>query len=313
LNPSWSLDSLEFKAQTSFISSNAFFRYNKNDTNRQVIEQARFYNNTRTENILSTLQLPYQKAELISYLEWRKTGLSNKSSNWMAKAANIFWTNTKGVISKKTTDAVRAYVFEKYQCDYAKGKVLNFAKRFLKYLTKTTFDTRYVAFELFLEKPKRLKERKLITNKIVTKEDIENVPTVIRQAEHNNEIDHNQSLQFTALVLFGAYTGQRSYSTIKQLIVGQFKAALYNEKPVLHIQSHQDEIRMAHYCPLHPQVVEAILPLVNDRTDNELMFMHLVCQITIAILRPVSQGLFRQLNSPVLFEWLSHAHSNLRV
>jgi hypothetical protein len=124
----------------------------------------------------------------------------------MAKAANIFWAHTNGIVSKMTVDAVQSYVFEKYQCDYAKGKVPNFVKRFLKYLTKTTFDTRYVAFELFLEKPKRPKERKLITNRIVTKEDIENVLSTIRQAEHNNEIDHNQSLQFTALVLFGAYT-----------------------------------------------------------------------------------------------------------
>ena len=33
---------------------------------------------------------------------------------------------------------------------------------------------------------------------------------------------------------------------------------------------------MAHYCPLHPQVVEAILPLVEDRMDDEPMFTHLV-------------------------------------
>jgi len=134
----------------------------------------------------------------------------------------------------------------------------------------------YVAFELFLEKPKRLKERKLITNRIVTKEDIENVLTVIRQAKHNNEIGHNQSLQFTAPVLFGAYTGQRSYSTIKRLTVGQFKEALRDEKPVLHVQSDQDKIRMAHYCSLHPQVIEAILPLVDGRVNDEPMFTHLV-------------------------------------
>jgi len=124
-------------------------------------------------------------------------------------------------------------------------------------------------------KAKRLKERKLITNRIVTKEDFENVLTVIRQAEHNNEIGHNQSLQFTALVLFGAYTGQRSYSTIKRLTVGQFKEALSNEKPVLHVQSDQDKIRMAHYCSLHPQVIEAILPLVDGRVNDEPMFTHL--------------------------------------
>jgi hypothetical protein len=194
----------------------------------------------------------------------------------MKKAAEILWSCTRGIINKATTDAVRETVLTKYKCRYAKRKVLNFAKGFLKYQTKTTFDTRFLAFELFLEKPKRLKERKLITNRIVTKEDIENVLSAISCAEHANEIDHNQSLQFTALVLFGAYTGQRSYSTIKRLTVGQFKEALSTEKPVLHIQSNQDKIRMAHYCPLHPQVIKAILPLVDGRMDDEPMFSHLL-------------------------------------
>ena len=68
----------------------------------------------------------------------------------MLNTANTFWPYQEA-FNKITLDAVRAYVFEKYKCDYAKGRVLNFAKGFLKYLSKTGFDTCYVAFELFLE------------------------------------------------------------------------------------------------------------------------------------------------------------------
>jgi hypothetical protein len=50
---------------------------------------------------------------------------------------------------------------------------LAFAKAFLGYRTKTRLDTQYQAFNVFLELPKVLKERKNVTNRIVTKEDRE--------------------------------------------------------------------------------------------------------------------------------------------
>ena len=31
---------------------------------------------------------------------------------------------------------------------------------------------------------------------------------------------------------------------------------------------------MEHYVPLHPQVIEAIQPLLDGRQDDELMFQH---------------------------------------
>jgi len=54
-------------------------------------------------------------------------------------------------------EVLRNFVVTKYHCEYARDKVLNFAKAFLKYLTKTHLDTRYQAFEIFLQKPKALK------------------------------------------------------------------------------------------------------------------------------------------------------------
>jgi hypothetical protein len=55
-------------------------------------------------------------------------------------------------------DTLRQYVLRKYVDVYAKRKVINFSKAFFRYLSQTRFDTRYQAFELFLELPKALKD-----------------------------------------------------------------------------------------------------------------------------------------------------------
>ena len=59
-----------------------------------------------------------------------------------------------------------------------------------------------------------------------------------------------------------------------KVTVGQLREALKAPKPVLRVAPSQDKIRMEHYVPLHPQVVEAIQPLLDGRQDDELMFQH---------------------------------------
>jgi hypothetical protein len=71
-------------------------------------------------------------------------------------------------------------------------------------------------------------------------------------------------------VLFGAFTRQRPLATIARLTVGQFKQAGNMRKPVVDILPEQDKIRMQHHCPLHPQVVEAILPVLDGPRDESL-------------------------------------------
>ncbi len=70
-------------------------------------------------------------------------------------------------------------------------------------------------------------------------------------------------------MVFGALTGQRSESTIAQVTVGQFRDALRMEKPVLRVKAEQDKIRFEHEVPLHPLVVEAVKPLLDERHDSE--------------------------------------------
>jgi len=233
------------------------------------------YCDVRNHSSLATLVLHYSKKELTSYTQFRLAGISKASIPWMKRCSLTFWNATKGVISKERCDALRQHLSARYTDVYAPRKVLNFTTAFLKYLAKTHFDTRYQAFDLFLEMPKGLKARKHVTSRIVTKEDVENVLYAIRNAFENAEIDKDHSLNYRALVLFGAFTGQRPQATTARLLGGQFRNAVSQEKPVLDILPDQDKIRMQHYCPLCPQVVEAILPVLDGQAANKLIFKQL--------------------------------------
>ena len=137
----------------------------------------------------------------------------------------------------KFSTLLRAFLFSKYADQYAQSKVLNFTKGFLKYQAKLTLDPRYCAFNMFLEKPKVLKAQKRMTSRIVTKDDIETVLAEIKENTLRGSIDKAHARQFSAIVLFGAYTGQRPYSTIAQLRVEQFREALQLEKPVVQVEA----------------------------------------------------------------------------
>jgi hypothetical protein len=165
---------------------------------------------------------------------------------WIFKAAEVFWKHTKGTISKDSLEVLRAFLFSKYDDYYAQSKVLNFTKGFLKYQAKLTLDPRYLAFDMFLERPRVRKIRKKMTGRVVTKEDVEYVLAVIKQEMLKGSIDEEHARQFVGIVLFGAFTGQRPYSTIAQLRVEQFREALRLERPVVHVESAQDKIRMEH-------------------------------------------------------------------
>jgi len=213
------------------------------------------------------------KKELDRYLAWRTAGLAHKSSVWLIKVSEVLWNHTKGTISKASLDQLRAFLFKKYDDYYAQSKVLNFAKGFLKYQAKLTLDPRYLAFDMFLEKPRVRKIKKRMTARVVTKDDIEHVLGVIKQEQLNGSLGEMRARQFTAITMFGAYTGQRVYSTIKELRVEQFREALRLEKPVLYVEPAQDKIRMEHFVPLHPQLAGVMEALCDGREGSELTFI----------------------------------------
>ncbi len=125
---------------------------------------------------------------------------------------------------------------------------------------------------MFLGKPKVLKEQKQMTSRIMAKEDTETVLVVIKENMLHGSIGEAHAQQFSGIVLFGAYTGQRPYSTIAQLRVEQFREALQLEKSVVQVEAAQDKIRMSHYVTIHPQLNTAVNVLCEGRDDATCMF-----------------------------------------
>jgi hypothetical protein len=226
------------------------------------------------ENFKPSSALSFTHSELDQYVTHRSEGLADKSQDWIKRASQALWESTQGEISQQTVTQLRTFTLEKYSSPESHSKVLSFAKAFLKFLATTKAEPNYLTFAPYLELPKTVKERKSVTARIVTKQDIRNVLEYIKRAERERQISPERSAQYSAFVLFGAYTGQRSEATIAKLTVGQFGEALAAEKPVIQVDSSQDKIRMSHYIPLHPRVVEALEPLLAGRNDGELMFSH---------------------------------------
>ena len=231
---------------------------------------------SRPQISLASLELHFTKQELTSYTDFRKVGLSIASLPWINKCSRTFWGATKGVVNKERLGLLREQAMARYGDTYARRKVMNFSKAFLKYLSKTRFDTRYKEFDLFLEMPKAIKESKRITQRIITTDDVKNVLAAIEQGGEHREFTMRQRQNYKALVLFGAYTGQRPIATIRKLTVGQFRAALRLDPPVLDVLPQQDKIRMQHYVPLHPCVIQAVTPLLDgrNRKDDTCIFAH---------------------------------------
>ncbi len=225
--------------------------------------------------VLSELALPFTLDELLSYAERRKFGLSTYSIDWINRAWTTIWDCTNGSISKTTIDKLRLFGLKKYHSEDSHIKLLSFAKAFLKFLTKSRLDTRYYAFEVILERPRAVKARNNATSRIITKTDIENVLAYIDKEEKEGELSHRRAQHYRAFIVFGAYTGQRSLATMAKLTVGQFREALRSDKPCVEVQSSQDKIKMQHYVPLHPQVIQAIQPLLEARGNDEPLFEYI--------------------------------------
>ena len=217
-------------------------------------------------------EFSFSRSDLDQYVAHRKTGLAKKSLDWIDRASCELWESTKGKLTHSTITALRESILDKYTSSYSHAKVLSFAEGFLKFLAKTRMDPRYTSFAIFLEMPKAVKERKTMTERIVTKDDIESVLRHIKQAHEKENISASRAAQYSAFVIFGAFSGQRSLATMSKLTVGQFREAFQSKKPVLKVESPQDKIRMSHFVPLHPQVTTAVKTALEGRKDEELAF-----------------------------------------
>lgn len=89
-------------------------------------------------------------------------------------------------------------------------------------------------------------------------------------------LDPAKIRNYRAFALLASYTGLRP-STIQRLTVGQFRTALNEEKPILHVLAEQEKNRVEHYVPLHPSVVGAISEVIahdfGEKDDDKPFFM----------------------------------------
>jgi integrase len=221
------------------------------------------------------LVLNYTQAELEAYITYRSEGLAQKSKDWITRSSEALWESTRGEISHQTMTRLRTFVLDKYNSVDSHSKVLSFAVGFLTFLAQTNIDPRYVSFKLFLERPKTKKVKKALTERIITREDIGAVFERITAAEERGA-DPAKIRNYRAFALLASYTGLRP-STIERLTVRQFRTALREEKPVLHVLAEQEKNRVEHYVPLHPSVVGVINEVLeNDFGENDdakLFFM----------------------------------------
>jgi integrase len=200
--------------------------------------------------------------------------LRPKSRDWVQRSAKVIWELTRGEISFASIAALKTYALNKYPSVDSRSKILSNSKAFLVFLSRTKIDQRYQSFSIYLDMPRAVKEQRSLTEKIVTIEDVRNVLAHIKRAEQTCKISKQRAAQYTAYVIFASFSGQRSESTIAKLTCFQFREALKMEKPVLHVESSQDKLNTAHWVPLHPQVVEAVKPLLEGTDDDEPTFKH---------------------------------------
>jgi hypothetical protein len=213
------------------------------------------------------LTFGFMPDELNAYVTYRSEGLAKKSQDWVKRASQALWESTQGEISQTSMAALRTFTLDKYSSIDSHRKVLGFTTAFLKHLAKTRFDRRYQSFDIFLEPPKTVRGRKAITERIVTREDIVQVLWRVDTAEREGNITPSKVRNYRAFTLLASYTGLRP-STIQRLTAGQFRAAMKEEKPVLHVLGEQEKNRVEHYVPLHPVVVGAISAVLTHDFDG---------------------------------------------
>jgi hypothetical protein len=196
-------------------------------------------------NAGAPLTLYFTRAELDAYVAYRSEGMAKKSIDWINRSSEALWGSTKGEISHQTVTGLRTFVLEKYRSRDSHSKVLSFAVGFLSFLAQTKIDPSYLSFRLFLEMPKNIKVKKALTERIVTREDIETVFQRIAAKEEKGA-DPAKIRNYRAFTLLASYTGLRP-STIQRLTVGQFRTALNEEKPGLHVLAEQEKNRVERY------------------------------------------------------------------
>ena len=180
----------------------------------------------------------------------------------------LLFNNTHGFLSKITLLALSRYISQNGKSYSTNHKHYVYINNFLKHLALERDRPEIATLSMYFRMPKVRKEIKLVTSRIIVMGDIENS---LRAIEKSTLIDDESKAIYKTLTLFLAYTGQR-VTTVSRLTIGQFREALKMDQPVLTVEARQDKIRMAHYCPLHPMLIESIRNLAQGKPDDVPLF-----------------------------------------
>ena len=209
----------------------------------------------------------------------RCQGLAQRSIDWLDRAAKQFWDHTQGEITQESLTQYRNFILTEYESRDSHSKTLGFSTAFLNHLSKLHMNPKYAAFSVYIELPKKRLIRKCVTSRIITIDDITNILKEIDNSENNGEINSDRANYYRAFILTGAYTGQRIEATMSKLTVGEVRQALKSDKPCIQIPSEKDKIRMEHYVPLHPVVIDALKVIIGDRPDDDQLFAYFSTRI----------------------------------
>lgn len=219
--------------------------------------------------------LRFSQDELNTYVKSRKEGLAPNSLYWLDTAAAAIWELTGGEISQTSLSALKTYVLGKYKSITNRRKVIGFTIAFLRYLGTVRLDpATYQSFSVYLELPKMVKVRRMTTERIIRREDVVEVLRRIDAAEREGSIAPENIRNYCALTLLAAYTGMRP-STIQRINIGQFRAALKEEKPYLDVLAEQEKNKTQHPIPIHKVALaaaKAVLEHDLEGTDDAKPF-----------------------------------------
>jgi hypothetical protein len=206
----------------------------------------------------------FTEEDLKLYVLTQTRGLTKRSQQQIEQTARFIWENTKGEINRKTL-LVLSDIFGTFG-EMMRNRNYTYTRAFMKYLYKLTMDQRLLSYLAIFERPKTRRLEKRLTPRIVIQEDVENMLHAVKETapEHRKQ-------EYLVYLLFQAYTGQRP-GTTAQLTVGMIKEALRLKPPVLVIPAAIDKIRLQHYVPLHPCLVQELTVLIKGREDHETMF-----------------------------------------
>lgn len=211
----------------------------------------------------------FEKSELLDFSRSRCRGLSASSNQDIKKALNLLWQSTKGELNQVTLNSLANLILERYHSQTTIHKMFIYNRNFLNYLYKTRLDTQILAYLAIFQKPKARREIKLLTDRIITKEDIIRLISILK----TNGLPEYKKINYFALILFLSYTGQRP-QTATRLTAGQFRTALSQNPPVLVVEAKQDKNRLAHYVPLHPHLIGPIEEAIRDLNSDELIWSY---------------------------------------